>query len=148
MSYIELKRVTLYIRWYINSVLFFKYLTFINKFETKPSKVHIRHCILFQFNLGNKATDATKNICEAYGKDALDIRKCQRWFKKFRSGNTSLEDEPGRGRVSDFDKDTLRSVVKANLRMTQNDFAETLYSSQKTISRQMKAIDKMQKLGK
>ena len=59
-----------------------------------------------------------------------------------------MEDESGRGRVGDFNEDTLRSVVEANPRMTQNDIAETLYSSQKTISRQMKAIGKVQKLGK
>ena len=59
-----------------------------------------------------------------------------------------MEDEPSRGHVSDFDMNTLHSVVEANPRMTQNDIAETLYSSQKTISRQMKAIGKVQKLGK
>ncbi len=43
------------------------------------------------------ATVATKNICEVYG-DVLDVRKCQRWFARFRSGDLSLEDSTDRGR--------------------------------------------------
>jgi hypothetical protein len=43
-------------------------------------------------SLKKTATEATESICEIYS-DILDKRKCQRWFKKFRTGNFDLKDE-------------------------------------------------------
>ncbi|PRD21285.1 UNVERIFIED_CONTAM: hypothetical protein NCL1_52151 [Trichonephila clavipes] len=40
--------------------------------------------MLLEFHKGSNATVATKNICDVYP-SALDIRKCQRLFSKFRS---------------------------------------------------------------
>ena len=113
-----------------------------------PTEIHIRHCMLFLFNSGKSATDAVKNICLIYGQDSLSTRKCQKWFKRFRSGNISLEDNEGRGRRSVFDKDILKKTVEENQFMTQKELSEKLNSSQMTISRQLKAIGKVQKLGK
>ena len=62
-----------------------------------PEENHIRHFMLFEFRKDIKATEATKNICDVYG-DVLDVRKCQRWFNKFRSGNVDLSDDHRSGR--------------------------------------------------
>ncbi len=37
-----------------------------------PEEAHLRHCMLYEFRKGSKATEATKNICEVYG-DVLDV---------------------------------------------------------------------------
>ena len=58
--------------------------------ETFPSEEHLRNCMLFQFHAKKNATEATKIICDLY-EDVLDIGKCQRWFKKFKSGNIDLK---------------------------------------------------------
>jgi histone-lysine N-methyltransferase SETMAR len=60
--------------------------------DVSPTEDHIRNCMLYEFRKGNKATVATKNINDVYP-DALDVRKCQRWFSKFKTGNFDLNDE-------------------------------------------------------
>jgi len=56
--------------------------------------------MFFEFHKGSNATVATKNICDVYP-SALDVRKCQRWFSKFRSGNFNLSDSYRSGNFDD-----------------------------------------------
>ncbi|GFT07000.1 HTH_48 domain-containing protein [Trichonephila clavipes] len=71
--------------------------------------IHIRHCMLLEFHKGRNATVATKNICDIYP-GALDVRKCQRWFSKFRSGNFFLSDSHRSGRPTTLDNDVVKSA--------------------------------------
>ena len=50
-------------------------------------QMHIRHCILYGFKKGSKASQAARNIRSVYKNEAPSIRTCQRWFKQFKSGN-------------------------------------------------------------
>ncbi|KOC61839.1 hypothetical protein WH47_06183, partial [Habropoda laboriosa] len=58
------------------------------------TKIHFRHCMLYEFKRGSAVKNAVKNICDVYGKDVLSVRKCQRWFSKFRNGVLDLSDKP------------------------------------------------------
>jgi hypothetical protein len=40
-----------------------------------------------------KATAAAKKICDIEGEGAVNEHMAQQWFKRFASGNLSLEDE-------------------------------------------------------
>ncbi|GFT30351.1 HTH_48 domain-containing protein [Trichonephila clavipes] len=74
-----------------------------------PEEIHIRHCMLLEFYKGSNATVATKNICDAYP-SALVVRKCQRWFSKFRSGNFDLSNSHRSGRPTALDNDIIKGA--------------------------------------
>lgn len=89
-----------------------------------PEEVHIRHCMLFEFHEGSNATVATKNICDVYP-SALDVRKCQRWFSMFKSGNFDLSDSFRSERPTTLDNDILRAEVEANPCQTIEELSNT-----------------------
>nr|XP_033324870.1 histone-lysine N-methyltransferase SETMAR-like [Megalopta genalis] len=103
--------------------------------------------MLWEFKLGNSSVQTAIKICNVYGVDTVTDRTVRRWFKKFRSGDTSLKEEPRLGRPSDFDKDVLNELLEQNPRQTTKELAEKLKVSQSTIIRQLHALGKVSKLG-
>ena len=73
------------------------------------------HAILFYlYKLGHNAEKTTRNISNAFGEDASSERTVQYWFKKFKSGNTNLDNEE-RGRPSSIiDNNQLKVLVETN----------------------------------
>ncbi|GFW08641.1 histone-lysine N-methyltransferase SETMAR [Trichonephila clavipes] len=65
--------------------------------------------MLLEFHKGGNATVATKNICDVYPSD-LDVRKCQKWFSKFRFGNFDLSDSHRSGRPTTLDNDVIKAA--------------------------------------
>ncbi|GFW76321.1 HTH_48 domain-containing protein [Trichonephila clavipes] len=74
-----------------------------------PEEIHIHHCMLLEFHKSSNATLATKNICDVYP-SALDVRKCQRGFSKFRSSNFDLSDSHRSGRPTTLDNDVIKGA--------------------------------------
>lgn len=109
-------------------------------------KDHIRHVLLYEYNKHENATTATKNICEVYGKSIISVSQSQRWFKKFRSGNTNLQDEGRSGRPMELDDDLLTATVEQNPVTTIEKLAKGLDSTKTTIHRHLKRINKVSKL--
>jgi histone-lysine N-methyltransferase SETMAR len=72
----------------------------------------IRPCMQYEFKQGTNATVAIKHITDVYGNDSLDVRKCQRWFHKFRKGDLSWEDDQRPGRPVEFDEHALSPLVE------------------------------------
>lgn len=80
----------------------------------EPSKNQIRSLLLYEFQLGHGATEATKNVCAALGEGVVNLRTTQNWFAKFRSGDLGIEDQPRSGRPREIDRDALLEHVEAN----------------------------------
>ncbi|XGW11197.1 hypothetical protein V3C99_012581 [Haemonchus contortus] len=60
----------------------------------KMSNRDFRQIYFYEFKLGGTAAQTARNIIEVWGQGSVNECTVQRWFQKFRAGNTSLEDEP------------------------------------------------------
>ena len=58
--------------------------------KIQNSKIHIRHCLLYEFQMGHSTTQATYNICRALGPGSVSQPMAHRWFKRFSPGNSDL----------------------------------------------------------
>ncbi|KOC61212.1 Histone-lysine N-methyltransferase SETMAR [Habropoda laboriosa] len=74
-------------------------------------KMHIRYVLFYEFRRGSSAMKTVKHICEVYGED------CQRWFRKFLSGDFGLDDSPRCGRPKAVDEDNLMATIAMNRRI-------------------------------
>ena len=111
-------------------------------------KHQIRVIFLYEFKLGRNATETAKKINQVFGPDVVNDQTIRRWFDKFRTGNTSLVDEPRLGRPGTVDDDVLRDLVEADPLITIRELAAELSVSHTIILKHLKAMGKAKKLDK
>ena len=110
--------------------------------------MHLRHCMLYEFHLKKTATKATESICFAYGTYALDVRVCQNWFAQFKAGDFDLNDKERSGRPIEANDEELEELLEEDPRQSTRELALALSVSQTTICNRLKALGKVQKVGK
>ena len=71
-------------------------------------KKQIRMIFSFEFKIGGKAAEMTRNINNAFGLGTGNEHRMQSWFEKFCKGDRSLKDEKHSGQPSEVDNDQLR----------------------------------------
>ena len=57
--------------------------------------IYIRHVMLYHFEKGWKAAQSFRDLNELFGEGTISESRCRKWFARFKSGDTSLEDKPG-----------------------------------------------------
>ena len=75
-------------------------------------KNQIRVIFLFEFKMGCKAVEITRNINNAFGPGTANEHSVQWWFKKFCKGDESFEDKEFSVRPLEDDNDQLRESLK------------------------------------
>ncbi|GFX17194.1 histone-lysine N-methyltransferase SETMAR [Trichonephila clavipes] len=81
-----------------------------------------------------------KHLCAVFGKDIVNVRTCQRWFRKFRSGDLSLQESDHSGRPSKIDNDVFRSMLENNPHLTSQEIAEEFGIHHTTVGDHIKSL--------
>lgn len=101
------------------------------------SKQHIRHCMLYEYQLGHSARAAARNICSAIGLRSITNVAVSSWFKRFMNKDYELEDEPRSGRPLKVDLDRLRELIESDPRYSTCCLASELGCSKSNIQYQL-----------
>lgn len=93
----------------------------------------IRLLLLFQYKLGNNATEAAKQVCKAFGDKIVSTRTAQEWYAKFRKGQTDLGDKPRSGRPQEVDRQAVVNAIEEEPSMTTRMLADDFDCHHSTI---------------
>lgn len=87
-------------------------------------------------------------LTEAYGEHAPSQSSCKDWFGRFKQGNFCLEDAQHGKPPKKFEDADLQALLDQDATQTQEMLAEQLNVTQASISGRLKAMGKIQKMGK
>ena len=82
------------------------------------NKSKIRERLLHEFQLGHSVTEAGQNVCQALGYEAVKPTCAKKWFRKFREGDTNIEDKNRPGRSKEVDRDAVHEAIEENPSLT------------------------------
>ena len=82
-----------------------------------------------------------------YGEGVIGESTAKKWFAKFKNGNFDIDDTPRSGRLSEFDKDHLKALLKEESRQRSRELAEKINCNQKTILNHLHSMGFAEKLG-
>jgi len=87
-----------------------------------------RVCVKFCFKLGKTFTETFQMLRQAYGEDCLSRSQRHEWYQRFKSGRTSVEDDPKSGwpstSMDDDHVEKVLAVIRQNRRLTVREVAE------------------------
>ena len=101
------------------------------------SNRNFRNIYFYEYKLGRNAAQTARNINIVWGEGSVNESTVQRWYQKFRSGNTSLEDEPHARRLSVIDNEQLKQLIEADPRKSTRELAGELSVHQTTVVRHL-----------
>ena len=73
-------------------------------------KMQIQVIFIFEFKMGYKAAETTRDFNKTFGPRTANGQIMQWWFKKFCKGDKSLEDEHS-GQPLEIDNNQLREII-------------------------------------
>lgn len=106
----------------------------------EKSREHIRHCLLYEYQLGQKPTQAATNICSAIEEEVVSHATAARWWKRFDKNDYSLQDEPHPGRPTEVNIDQLLALVENDPRQTTRCLASIIGCDHSTIVRHLNEL--------
>ena len=113
--------------------------------EMMLDKNQIRVIFLFEFKMGGKAAETTRNINNAFDPETANERTVQWWFKSFMKEMRTLK--MSEWPAIEVDNDRLRAIIEADPLTTQK-IAEELNVNHSTVIWCLKQIMEEKKLDK
>lgn len=108
----------------------------------------MRHSLLFLFHQEKKAVEAHRLLIETYGVHAPVIKTCETWFRQFKNGDFDITDNEHPGAAKKFEDEELQALLDEDPIQSQQQLAQTLNVTRRTICQRLKAMGKIQKYGK
>lgn len=115
------------------------------QFQMTSENMHLRHCLLFAFQLKKTAYEATCMVNSGLGEGAVTYKTAKKWFSRFRGGNFDLSDSERPGGSKRFLDEDLENLLNENSLQTQQDLAKQLGVTQQAISLRLKQLGMIQK---
>ena len=79
-----------------------------------------RICVKFCVKIGKSVTETSEMMKIAFGEEATCSTQTYEWWKRFKEGRTSVDDDPRSGRPStsktDDNVEKVREVIRSNRR--------------------------------
>ena len=97
------------------------------------SKETLRHIMYYEYKLAHPASDAYRNICQAFGEGFVSRRTVSSWYKRFDNGDFSIEDTPRSGRPTEIDLELLKELVECEPSSSTRSLASQLGCSHSTV---------------
>ena len=100
------------------------------------------------FDLGKSPAEAKQWIDQAYGEGTIGASTCREWFIKFRNGEKDIQDKARSGRPKENTDEDLQTLLNEDATQSTTILAKKLGCNQSTVVRRLKAMGKIQKVGK
>lgn len=113
-----------------------------------PTNYDLRTELVFCYHLKKTAAESHRMLIEAYGEYTLGKTQCFAWFKKFKSGDFDMRNEERGKPLKKFANNKLQALLDGDDIQTQQELADQLNVTQKAVSIRLKAMRKIQKVGK
>ncbi|PIC33383.1 hypothetical protein B9Z55_013382 [Caenorhabditis nigoni] len=111
-------------------------------------KLLMRACLWYDFKQKKSATESFRTLSEVFGDEALSKTQVWQWFKRFKSGDESLEDHDHGHQPQSVDNEILKQVVESDPTQTTRELAVQFQCSHTTIETHLHSIGKRIRYGK
>ncbi|XP_055941688.1 histone-lysine N-methyltransferase SETMAR-like [Argiope bruennichi] len=102
--------------------------------------------MLYEFMKAWKIAQSFRDLNELFHEGKISKNRCREWFVRFKFGDTSLDDRPGRGQPSKFDDQGLLTAVEGDESLANRMLADNFNVDHSAIVRRLKSLKKVWKL--